>query len=105
MAFEILEYAANVRQKRVEIDAKITTLRHKGYEWTQYSIASQEVMRTAEVALSTMFDMLTIIHRLASEHEKNEERHSDDIRNLESQVSAQALCIEKYEQDMLRDDV
>ena len=106
MAFEILEYAANVRQARIELDEKIADLRHnhKSVEWTQYCIASQEVIRNMEVALCSTHSVLMVISRLVSEASKQEEHFSKVIADYKSQIEAQQNCIDKYEQDLHRTD-
>ena len=66
MAFSILEYAANVRQKKLDLDRAITDLRHKNpsVEWTQYSIAVDDIMRGVDHAMDSAHTMLMLYHDL-----------------------------------------
>lgn len=107
MAFSILEYAANVRQKKLDLDRAITDLRHKNpsVEWTQYSIAVDDIMRGVDHAMDSAHTMLMVISRLVSESAKQDEHYAKVIADYESQISAQQDCIDKYEQDLHRADV
>lgn len=48
MALSMLEAAANVRQRKTELDDICKQLRDIGADWTAYSIASEDAMRIAD---------------------------------------------------------
>lgn len=107
MAFEILEYAANVRQRRIEVTAKIKQLRHKYRmdNWVDYEMAVQDVMASLDSALDSASKTLGVIGRLVDVQTAKEDHLNKIITDYESQISAQKNRIDKYEQDLHRTDV
>ena len=67
MALTILELAANVRQRKVEVDAVCEQMRHTGGEWTSHSIAAEDAMRIADDGLRNCWTMLDRLHQIARE--------------------------------------
>ncbi len=67
MALTILELAANVRQKKAELDAICADMRHTGGDWTSHSIASEDAMRIADDGLRNCWTMLDRLHQIARE--------------------------------------
>lgn len=74
MTMTILEMAANVRQKKSELDAACTELRELSGEWTGLAIAGEDAMRIAENGLRDCWTMLDRLHGLArAERERLDE--------------------------------
>lgn len=65
MAITILELAANVRQKKTELENTCAALRHCGGDWTGYSISGEDAMKIAESGLQNCWVMLDRLHSLA----------------------------------------
>lgn len=65
MALSILDAAANVRQKRAELDTLCRELRDAGAEWTGYSIAIEDAMQIADDGLRNCWTTLDRINGLA----------------------------------------
>lgn len=65
MALTILELAANVRQKKAELERTCAELRHCGGDWTWYSIGGEDAMKIAESGLQNCWVMLDRLHSLA----------------------------------------
>ena len=70
MALTILEMAANVRQKKAELDATCAALRGKGGDWTAHAIAGEDAMKIADSGLSNCWAMLSRLDELAREELK-----------------------------------
>lgn len=62
MTMTILEAAATVRQKQIELARDCTELRQKGGDWTGYAIASEDAMHIADDGLRNCRTMLDRIH-------------------------------------------
>lgn len=67
MALTLLEMAANVRQKKAEIDATCTEMRRVGGDWTSHAIASEDAMKIADDGLRNCWTMLDRLHQIARE--------------------------------------
>ncbi len=65
MPLTILEMAANVRQKKADMDAVCQELRRVGGEWTDHSIAAEDAMKIAEDGLRNCWAMLDRLHAMA----------------------------------------
>lgn len=67
MALTLLEMAANVRQKKTELDATCAEMRHVGGDWTSHAIASEDATKIADDGLRNCFVMLDRLHQIALE--------------------------------------
>jgi hypothetical protein len=67
MMLTLLEMAANVRQKKAEIDATCADMRHIGGDWTSHAIASEDAMKIADDGLRNCWAMLDRLHQIARE--------------------------------------
>lgn len=65
MALTLLEMAANVRQKKTELDATCAEMRHANGDWAGHAIAAEDAMKIADDGLRNCFAMLDRLHRIA----------------------------------------
>jgi len=65
MALSLLELAANVRQKKSELDSLCDDMRHHQKEWVAYSMGGEDAMKIAEDGLRNCWTMLDRMHQLA----------------------------------------
>ena len=65
MAITILESAANLRQRRAEIEAVIDKLRAADGDWPMYSIAADEAMKAVEDSVCNAWMILGSIQRMS----------------------------------------
>ena len=67
MALTLLELAANVRQRKIDLDNLCSEMRNVGGEWTSHSIAGEDAMRIADDGLRNCWTMLDRLHQIARE--------------------------------------
>ena len=67
MALTLLELAANVRQRKIDLDKLCGEMRNVGGEWTIHSIAGEDAMRIADDGLRNCWTMLERLRQIASE--------------------------------------
>lgn len=66
----LLEMAANVRQRRMELDAICAELKSAGIEWTKISIAASDAMKIAEDGLRNAWSMLDRLYWIAESQKR-----------------------------------
>jgi hypothetical protein len=67
MSQNILEMAANVRQKKAEFDAVCEQLRALNGDWTEHSLAGEEAMKIADDGMRNCWAVMQRLKRLAEQ--------------------------------------
>lgn len=63
----ILELAANIRQKKSELETTCVNLRGANGDWISYSLAAEDAMRIADDGLRNCWTMLDRLHNMAKD--------------------------------------
>jgi hypothetical protein len=67
MSQTMLEMAANVRQKKAELDAVCAQLRTLNGDWTEHSLAAEEAMKIADDGMRNCWAVMQRLKRLAEQ--------------------------------------